>query len=733
MNIPTHHLAYLVGKGPSLDNLTADDFQDHDAPVLACNEAIHTIEHLELPNPVFCVQQDASLNETCRPKRSGWILSRQAWRNGKGDTYAFAHEYIPEEIGLKTSSLTAVVAIRLLSEAHVKKIVMLAFDAHVNGNCNYANAIGHSHHRDDQADDRFIRGGDAIAHYGMFDAGLVLAFQPPRNHWNIVTALDRETTAGQFNAFADNLRSHLKTPYTLHVIGYSDFATMRPNHHWGDDRFAKLEAFSPDAPLAGGTLYIDPDTVVGRDIALPEWDILTPGLLYACQDGWRPGKFGTGIMAWRAGTVHRPFLDFDAHPAKAGTYRLEDIVNDSMPGALRPIPFLNVKSYKIDKPASPSDADAVLFHGLPKPWAPEVAWLKPVEEANEITTAPEISIQEAAPAKTVLPSTALVTCFYGGSRGKDDLRRTATKRAVASWDEQKAIPQQALFLELVCPGQMPCFDRADLPAWMQYIRIFGKERNRNLFQKEALWNLGAKFTSAEKLLFLDCDCMPVGTFNYFEQIFYMTRPGKCVHAAWHIIHEGQKEAFQDFYSIFAPQEDVPAGAKRFPGMGFSLHRQDYHAIDGFNPYGISGSGDAVFIWECMNDPLKYPIKTAKRYHQSLVRPNRPQLEPVVVKGLTVQHNFHGMKSERGYVWSRCAVELFGHPSAYCHIDSSGLLAWNDSDFPLKYFVMEKARMHTKEELYDLICEVFKARLDEIEARHKNKEYQYDTTEWNQYD
>ena len=126
------------------------------------------------------------------------------------------------------------------------------------------------------------------------------------------------------------------------------------------------------------------------------------------------------------------------------------------------------------------------------------------------------------------------------------------------------------------------------------------------------------------------------------------------------------------------------------------------------------------------------MKSAKRYHKSIIRVDQPLLEPFVVSGMTVQHNFHGQKTDRGYVWSRCAVELFGDPRSYCHIDPAGLVAWNDPDFILKDIAMEKKRMHTRDELYELVCEVVSRRLDVIEARNKDDGYRYDRTECNRF-
>lgn len=721
MNIPTHNLAYIVGKGKSLDTLTVHDFPDHEAPVLCCNEAIHAIEKLALPNPVFCIQQDASLKETCRPERSGWLLSSQAWGYGKGDTYPLAQRFVPDEHGLKSSTLTAAVALRLLAEAGTRRVVMLAFDAHVNSDCNYAEAIGHSHHLETQKDDRFIRGGEYIERYGTHVLGLRLAFQPPKDHWNIVTCA-ADIAPEYLAAFMESLKQHVKTPYTLHIIGRTPESTIIADRPWADDRTAKLLAFSPDAPLAGGTLYIDPDSVIGHDIPLPAWDTLEPGILYAWQDGWRPGRYGANIMAWRAGSIHRPFLDFDARPYMRGTYPENDAVNNSLSGAIRPLDFLSVKSYKIDKPTSSTDADVVLFHGQPKPWDKEVAWIVPIQQQKAKPAT--LVVQEAAS----IPDTALITCHYGGYNA---LRRNATLKAIQVWREQKDLPKDGVFLELVCPGQKPCFGQEDLPGWLHYVRIHGRERNGNLFQKEALWNLAARMTNAGKLFFLDSDCGPLDTDSYFRQVFDACIPGRCVHAAWHIVHEGQPPQNTDYYSFFADSADVPKGAIRFPGMGYCITRHDYHAMDGFNPFSICGSGDAVFLWESLKS-VHQPMTYAKRFHQSLIRPHQPQLEPVCLKGLTVQHNYHGPKSDRGYVWSRYAVELFGDPRAYCHIDGAGLVAWNDPEFPLKYFLMQKSRMHTKEELYSLICEVVKTRLDEMEARSRNKDYRYDPTDSNIY-
>ena len=48
--------AYLVGKGASLDKLTASNFND--APIICINEAVLTIEALGLPNLIIGIRQE---------------------------------------------------------------------------------------------------------------------------------------------------------------------------------------------------------------------------------------------------------------------------------------------------------------------------------------------------------------------------------------------------------------------------------------------------------------------------------------------------------------------------------------------------------------------------------------------------------------------------------------------------------------------------------------------------
>ena len=78
------------------------------------------------------------------------------------------------------------------------------------------------------------------------------------------------------------------------------------------------------------------------------------------------------------------------------------------------------------------------------------------------------------------------------------------------------------------------------------------------------------------------------------------------------------------------------------------------------------------------------------------------------------------------------MQLFGNPNAYCHIDQSGLIAWNDSDFLLKDILSNKKRMPNKNATYEWICEIIKRRLDAQEANDPSV-MELDETNWNLFD
>lgn len=76
ISCPATDFAYLVGRVSKKEPMDAAMFAHRpDAPVFCVQSAIHGVESLSLPNPLFCVQTEVEKGVSCRPERATWILT----------------------------------------------------------------------------------------------------------------------------------------------------------------------------------------------------------------------------------------------------------------------------------------------------------------------------------------------------------------------------------------------------------------------------------------------------------------------------------------------------------------------------------------------------------------------------------------------------------------------------------------------------------------------------------
>ena len=140
---------YIIGKGPSLDMLSEDDFE-FDWPVLAINESIHKVETLKISNEIIGIHQDLNCTRNCVPKRSWMIVGPRVahlYRN-RERTFNFG------SIMPRSRSLTGTICVELAKLFKASPVVMLCFDAAMGGGNGYAKVIGHKPSGDPK---RFVR------------------------------------------------------------------------------------------------------------------------------------------------------------------------------------------------------------------------------------------------------------------------------------------------------------------------------------------------------------------------------------------------------------------------------------------------------------------------------------------------------------------------------------------------------------------------------------------------
>jgi len=135
-----HTSCYIIGKGPSLDNVTHRIFTDPHAPIICINESIHKIESLDLQNPLYVMQQDETLRNRCLPQYGTLLVSVQAAKHYS--LFPRKIIYNPAELGgAHSMSLTVVCAIKLAQKFDTTEIRLVAFDASVNKKLDYARCV----------------------------------------------------------------------------------------------------------------------------------------------------------------------------------------------------------------------------------------------------------------------------------------------------------------------------------------------------------------------------------------------------------------------------------------------------------------------------------------------------------------------------------------------------------------------------------------------------------------
>lgn len=132
---------YIIGKGPSLDDLSKEDFKNTHYPVICLNESIHKVETLKLINPVFGLQQDAKLKNHCKPNKAPLFVSTKAcnYYNDYDKAYIFDNL----RLGLTRNALSVTAAITISKLLGSQSYIMMCFDACVNRNTSYAACIGY--------------------------------------------------------------------------------------------------------------------------------------------------------------------------------------------------------------------------------------------------------------------------------------------------------------------------------------------------------------------------------------------------------------------------------------------------------------------------------------------------------------------------------------------------------------------------------------------------------------
>lgn len=103
--------------------------------------------------------------------------------------------------------------------------------------------------------------------------------------------------------------------------------------------------------------------------------------------------------------------------------------------------------------------------------------------------------------RTIIDNVALIQCVFG----LDEEQLKACEKAINLLFRHNAFPGEYIFIEAQDDEKDARFEYLAEKYGAKYVFRKTGPKNKGVFLKHALWSIGAKLTSADKLVFLDAD------------------------------------------------------------------------------------------------------------------------------------------------------------------------------------------------------------------------------------
>jgi hypothetical protein len=283
-------------------------------------------------------------------------------------------------------------------------------------------------------------------------------------------------------------------------------------------------------------------------------------------------------------------------------------------------------------------------------------------------------------------SLGVVFCFFGD----DKLRIQAAQRAIEQFKQQTIWRKSKIvFVELIDKNQynFDFFSQNNVT----HLKIKLKESNKNLFQKECLWNIGAQkiLNDVDNLIFIDIDTFPQDKTLFAKANKILNKNPNIIYQLGNCIVTQKSDAsitrVQWLYNSFAKLEAKNTYCFN-PCGGFAISKKILYQINGFNPYGFLYGGDILFLYEIDKRTHKiwnWIIKNMNIFKDMPRQINNDHLL-ILNEEAPLIHCWHGNHEDRPYhTWGMAFNEL-KFTKDEITIDQDGLLSWSNSESQEKY-------------------------------------------------
>lgn len=289
-------------------------------------------------------------------------------------------------------------------------------------------------------------------------------------------------------------------------------------------------------------------------------------------------------------------------------------------------------------------------------------------------------------------NTALIMAVWG-----DDANRVMSTRKVLSKLSEQYLNFTLFFVELLFEEEQSSYEGY---VDGEHIIIRGKDRNRDIFQKEALWNIGAeRAKDFDYYIFCDCDIWSEDPFWLYKIRNKMTHDQRTVVQGANLSIDTMDDSM-NFQTLLAKKLLVSSGNRHNPGLIYGMTREYFEDIGGFNPLFLVSCGDSGFINEVFKSRNYESFLRRFPFFRHILRDVR-EAQPEVVD-VDIIHEHHGKWDTRNYVNVDLALNAFRKDlRELIRLDENGIVEWIDPNCPERSICQEKKNMKNREEVVQI--------------------------------
>ena len=276
------------------------------------------------------------------------------------------------------------------------------------------------------------------------------------------------------------------------------------------------------------------------------------------------------------------------------------------------------------------------------------------------------------------------TSLIMGNWGYSEERRVITINTIEKCKQQKGIHFKLIFVEVIFDGELSILHDYDFDG--EHIIINGTSANRNIFQKEALWNIGISHATTKFVIFMDGDIFSNDEYWFHSIIREIHHDNSVVHGFNLVTDTG--DATLDKCSLIRNMCIYPkiTTTDWNSGLIYGMKLKYITDIGGFNTMSPFSDGDLIFIIEVGYNNTSMDgfrgITTFDGY--SNIYYNLPKLRTLECAdfrytNVDIFHSNHGDLNSRLYGSIFKLLAMYGSDVIYdlVELDSNGLLMWKD--------------------------------------------------------